>query len=178
MKDKILVAKLGRSVGLKGDIRIIIESDFPQSFKKDIILYTNKNQALKIQKINFNNSTIKFYNIDNIDEAKKLTNSLLYMSLEDTKKNCILKQDEYFWFDLIGLKVYENDLLLGKIKDIQRLPSCDYLEVETNLDLKLDDLKKKPKTFLIPYQNEFIKQVDIKNLKILVYNCIDILKAS
>jgi len=78
----------------------------------------------------------------------------------------------------IELKVYENDLLLGKIKNIQRLPSCDYLEVETNLDLKFDDLKKKPKTFLIPYQNEFIKQVDIENFKILVYNCIDILKAS
>ena len=176
MKDKVLVAKLGRSVGLKGDIRLFIESDFPQTFKKDTILYTHKNQPLTIQNVNFNNSTIKFYEIEDIDEAKKLTNSLLYMSLEDTKKNCPLEKDEYFWFDLVSLKVYEDDLLLGEVKDIQRLPSCDYLLVKTNQELNLDT--KLPKTFLIPYQDQFIKKVDIESKKIIVSSCIDIIKAS
>lgn len=34
MKDKIYVAKLGKTVGLKGDLKLFIDSDFPEQFKK------------------------------------------------------------------------------------------------------------------------------------------------
>jgi len=177
MKNKVLVAKLGRSIGLKGDLRVFIESDFPEVLQTNQKLITNKNKILTIEKINYSNSTIKFYEIDSVDEAKKLTNSLLYMSLEDTKKNCKLKEDEYFWFDLIGLEAYENNEFLGKIINIQRLPSADYLEIETNQNLNLD-MKKIPKSFLIPYIDNFIEKVDITDKKIYLINAIDIILAS
>jgi len=177
MKNNILVAKLGKSVGLKGDLRLFIESDFPQVLQKNLILTTNKNKLLKIEKVNYSNSTIKFVGIDSIDEAKKLTNSLLFMSLEETKSKCILNKGEYFWFDLVELEVYEENELLGKIVNIQRLPSADYLEIETNQNLNLD-IKKIPKKFLVPYMDNFVNGVDLQNKKIYLKNAKDILLAS
>jgi len=177
MKNNILVAKLGKSVGLKGDLRLFIESDFPQILQKGLFLTTDKNKSLKIQSLNYTNSTIKFFGIDSVDEAKKLTNSLLFMSLEDTKNKCNLDEDEYFWFDLIGLDTYEESNFLGKVVNIQRLPSADYLEIETNQDLILN-IKKIPKKFLIPYIDNFIDKVDLQNKKIYLKNAKDIILAS
>ena len=177
MKDNILVAKLGKSVGLKGDLRLFIESDFPEILQKNVILTTDKNTTLTIERINYSNSVIKFYGIDSIDEAKKLTNSLLFMSLKDTREKCELEKDEYFWFDLIGLNAYESEEYLGKIVNIQRLPSADYLEIEINQNLKLN-MKKLPKSFLIPYLDNFIKKVDMDDKKIYLTNSKDIILAS
>ncbi|NPA50162.1 MAG: ribosome maturation factor RimM, partial [Epsilonproteobacteria bacterium] len=41
-KDKILVAQIGRSVGLKGYLKLNIFSDFPEQFKKNRVLDTTR----------------------------------------------------------------------------------------------------------------------------------------
>lgn len=69
----------------------------------------------------------------------------------------------------------EGDLLLGVVKDIQRLPSSDYFEVVT--DIKLQE-KELPKLFLIPYIEMYVVEVDIKNKIIYTKDCISILENS
>ena len=57
--DKIYVAKLGKTVGLKGAIKIYIDSDFPEQFKTDAAFTTQKNKQLVVENYNPHNNTVK-----------------------------------------------------------------------------------------------------------------------
>ncbi|PLY09826.1 MAG: 16S rRNA processing protein RimM [Arcobacter sp.] len=176
MNNKIYVAKLGKAVGLKGHLRLIIDSDFPSQFKKDAVFVTNKKIELKVQEYNTSRELIKFENYDDVDTAKKLTNQELYASEEETKKNCQLEEDQYFWFDIIGCEIKEDGNLLGKIKEVHRYPLDDYFEIETNENLIKEGLAK---VFLIPYVVEtYIINVDIDNKVIETKDCFAILENS
>lgn len=173
--DKVYVAKIGKSVGLKGDLKLYIESDFPEQFKKDVVFTTDKNLELKIENYNKKNSTIKFYNYDTIDESKKLINSLLYTSKSESEKNCTLGEDQYFWYDIIGCTIKEGEQILGIVKDIQRFAIDDFLFITT--DIKLQE-KEYPKSFLIPYIDRYIIDVNIDTKTIMSKDALEILKSS
>lgn len=176
MKNKIYIAKLGKAVGLKGHLRLIIDSDFPSQFKKNAILTTNKKFELKVQEYNSSREIIKFENYDDVDTAKKLTNQELYVSKEDTKQNCKLEEDQFFWFDLMDCKIVENGKLLGSIKDVHRYPLDDYFEIITDEVLVKEGLAN---IFLIPYViGTYIEKVDIEKKIIETKNCLEILENS
>lgn len=176
MNNRIYVAKLGKAVGLKGHLRLFMDTDFPEQFKKGAKFTTNKKLDLTVFEYNASRELIKFEGFDNIDDAKKLTNQLLFVSEELTKQNCELEEDEYFWFDIIGCKIIEDNKELGSVKEIHRFPLDDYLEVSTSADLVEQNL---PKTFLVPYNKErFIVSVDIENKTIETKDCFDILENS
>ncbi len=176
MNDKIYVAKLGKAVGLKGHLRLIIDSDFPSQFKKNAIFTTNKSIELKVQEYNTSRELIKFDTYDDVETAKKLTNQELNVSYEDTKENCKLDNNQYFWFDLIDCKIVENKKTLGIVKDIHRYPTNDYFEIITEpslIDLGL------PKVFLVPYIfDNYIVSVDVDSKVIETKNCFEILENS
>jgi len=174
--DKIYIAKLGKTVGLKGFLKLHIDSDFPEQFKKGNTFTTNKNQVLTIESINFSNKTVKFEDINSIEDARKYINSQLFTTVEQTKQNCKLEDKQYFWFDLENCKIYEDEQFLGEIIDIHRYPSDDYFEIKTSTELLNDDFKVK--TFLLPYNDNYIVNVDIENKKITTKNAKDILENS
>jgi len=107
--DKIYVAKLGKTVGLKGQQKLHIDSDFPEQFKKNSKFTTDKNQELIIESFNTKNNVVKFIDIDTVELAKKLTNRELFVSQEDTKQMCKLQKKQFFWFDIINCVVIENE---------------------------------------------------------------------
>ena len=170
---KLAVARLGRTVGLRGDMRFFDLSDFPEQFRVGAKFLSDRGE-LEIEHINPKRGTIKFKGYNTPEDAKKLTNAYLYSDEETTRQNMELGEDEYFWFDIIGCDIFEDGQLLGKVTDIQRLPSADYLLVKT-----ADELAKDlPKSFLIPYQDEFIENVDIKKKRIDTKGAKAILEAS
>lgn len=174
--DEIFVAKLGKAVGLQGHLRLFMDTDFPEQFKKGAVFKTNKKLELKVAEYNSSRELIKFENFDDLETSKILTNQELYSTIEKTKENCKLKKNEFFWFDLISCNVYENDLLLGKVKEIQRYPLNDYLEIQTT-----DELIEKghPKVFLIPHIfDKYVLNIDINNKKIQVKDSLIILENS
>ena len=174
--NDIFVAKLGKAVGLQGHLRLFIDSDFPEQFKKGATFKTNKKLELKVAEYNSSRELIKFENFNDVDSAKKLTNQELFATLEQTKESCKLKKNEFFWFDLISCDVYENNLLLGKVKDIQRYPLNDYLEIITIEGLVNKGL---PKVFLIPHIfDKYVLDVNIENKKISVKDSLIILENS
>ncbi len=174
--NNIYVAKLGKAVGLQGHLRLFIDSDFPEQFKKGAVFSTNRNLQLKILEYNASRELVKFENYEDIDSAKKLTNQELYSTIEQTKENCKLAKNEFFWFDLISCNVFENDIKLGTVKEVHRYPLNDYLEIIT--DIKLVN-KGFPKVFLIPHIfDKFILNIDIENKIIRVNNSFDILENS
>jgi 16S rRNA processing protein RimM len=173
--DKIYIAKLGKTVGLKGQQKLHIDSDFPEQFKKNTIVTTDKNQKLTIETFNNTSGVVKFIGIDTIEDAKKLTNRQLFVTKDDTRDMCKLGKKEFFWFDMIGCEIVEDDQIVGKVTDIQRMPLSDYLYIETSKDLVDQGLAT---SFLLPYEDNYILGVDIKNRVIDTKNGKDILKAS
>jgi len=177
MKDKIYVGKLGKTVGLKGHLKLFIDSDFPEQFKKGETFTTNRTETLVVQEYNPSRELIKFENYDDVEIARKLTNRELFASVDQTKQNCNLDEDQYFWFDIIGCEILEDGKSLGVVKDIHRYPLDDYLEISTNKSLM--EGTKLPKVFLIPYiKGQFILEVDLKNKIIKTDRCFEILENS
>jgi len=173
--DKIYIAKLGKTVGLKGQQKLHIDSDFPEQFKKNTKLTTDKNQELIIESYNNTSNVVKFIGIDTIEDAKKLTNRQLYVSTQETREMCNLKEKEFFWFDMIGCIVKENNENLGKVSDIQRMPLSDYLMIDTDEKLIKEKLAN---SFLVPYLDDYIISVNIEKKEIIVTKTKEILEAS
>lgn len=175
--EKIYVGKLGKSVGLKGQMRVYIESDFPEQFKKGVTFTTNKNKTLTVESINQSYDTVKFIGIDTIEDTKIFINSLLFTSEEESKKNCKLTKKQFFWFEIEGCTIVENGIELGKVIEINRYPTDDYMTIETAKALVEKD-SKTAKNFLLPYNDTYILEVDSDKKIIQVKNGIDILAAS
>ena len=174
MNNLVEIGRFGKSVGLKGEIKIHLSTDFPESLIENINIYTSK-ERYTLQYFNENRSLLKLKEINGIDQAKALTNELVYMSKEDTLKNCELESGEYFWFDLDGVLVYEHELLLGTIDQIDRLGNSDYIMIKT--DPKLVN-KNYPKSFLLPYTDRYIIEFDKENKKLFVQYALEILASS
>ncbi len=171
---KLAVARLGRSVGLRGDMKLHNLSDFPEQFVKGATFQSDRGE-LEIEHYNPQRGTVKFKGIDSPEEAKKLTNVYLYSSEEETKKHIALEEGEYFWFDILGCRVYEEGKPLGEVKDIARYPAADYLVIATDKALIEQG---KPKRFLVPFLDRFVEDVDIEAKRIELRGAQDILDAS
>ena len=168
---KIPIAKLGKTHGIKGWQKIHLLTDFPEQFKPGSIFSSDKT-TLKIDKIDLKRGLVKFEGIDTPEDAKKLTNRILYSTEEETKKNIKLKKDEYFWFDIIGCEVFENDKKLGNVKEIERA-DVDYLIIDTDEELIKEGY---PKRFLIDFKRH-TKDIDVENKRIEAEGAIEILES-
>lgn len=168
------VAKLGKAVGLHGEMKLHLKTDFPEQFKSGA-RFDSKRGELEIESYNPERDLVKFKGYNSAEEAKKLTNLDLFTSEEKTRQEIKLEEGQYFWFDIVGSSVYEGDLLLGKVLEIERLGVTDYLKLETAEKLVS---KKMPNSFLIPYLDNFVLDVDTKTKTIKVQGGFDILEAS
>lgn len=167
----ILVAKCGRSIGLKGSLRIVIYTDFLEIFTRGNILKCG-DSLLHIEDFDASVQRIKFAEISDIESAKKLNLLQLYATKEATLKYCKLNDGEFFWFDMIGLRLYDKDLLLGEVIDIQRIANINYLIIQT------DARFKSPKTFMVPYISRYIIQTDLESKCIYSNDTLGILEES
>lgn len=176
MKSEYLqVAKLGRTVGLKGDLKIHFLSDFPEQFKKGSIFHTHKHGDLEVVDFDKKRSLIRFLGFDNPQISQTLVNTILLSTKEQTKQNCKLEKDEFFWFDIIGLDVFEDSKKLGTVKEIERIVNTDYLSVKSDGLLVEKGLAK---TFLIPYIDRYIVKTCLDEKRVYVKDGFSILESS
>lgn len=127
--DDSLIAQIGRTIGLWGDLKFHLHTDFPEQFKVGNTYKSNRGD-LTIADINFTRGIIRFTGYESIDSAKKLTNTKLFANEEQTKENCELSEGQHFWFDVIGCTVKQGDEILGEVTDIQRMADTDYLVIK------------------------------------------------
>ena len=169
-----MVAQVGKTHGLYGDLKLHLYTDFPEQFQ---VGYSFDSSAgrLEISRINLQRGTIAFKGYDGVDFAKRLTNVKLYATEKETKERCVLQEGEHFWFDIEGCEVLEDGNRLGKVVEIQRLADVNYLFVETDSALTKDGL---PKNFLIPYIDRYILKADTDAKVIYVVDAKELLEAS
>lgn len=151
----VLVAKLGRTVGVQGFVRLHNLSDFPEQFECGASFFDKNSRVLKIKARNA--QSVLFEGFESLECAKTLVNLELFQSVEKSRASCKLNEGEFFYFDIIGLEVFENGLLLGVVKDI--LPAGNDL-----LLIKIDEsLVKKgfASEFYLPYVDFYVKSVEL-----------------
>lgn len=177
-EKKLEVAKLGRPVGLSGEQRLIILSDFPEQLEDLETIWVGQGrqfEEMAVEYVDTEQGVIKFSQLNSREEAKRYTNRTLYVSEEATREQCDLQEGEYFWFEVVGCEIVENDSVLGTIKEIQRIGAVDYFLVQT--DSQWVD-KGMVKSFLIPYVDRYVANVDLEAKKVLSTDALDILEAS
>ncbi|MGZ7204615.1 ribosome maturation factor RimM, partial [Streptococcus pyogenes] len=117
------VGKIVNTQGLQGELRVMSVTDFAdERFKKGAILslFNEKNQfVMEVEIANHrkqkNFDIIKFkglYHINDVEKYKGFTLKVAEENLTD------LEDDEFYYHEIIGLDVYENDVLIGQIKEI------------------------------------------------------------
>lgn len=175
MRDLLEVALLGKTVGLKGAIKLYDRSDFADQFKKGAKFHLKSGEILEILLFNRANSTAVFKDYEDINLASKLTNQVIFKTKEQTRATCKLKKDEFFYFDIIGLKIKENSVILGEVMDIIEAGSGYVFEIKTDENLSQNGL---PTVFYLPYIDHFILKVDLTSGEILSQNALAILENS
>ena len=172
--DNSLIAQIGRTIGLWGDLKFHLHTDFPEQFIIGNTYKSNRGE-LTIADINFTRGIIRFTGYESIDSAKTLTNTKIFANLEQTKENCTLKEGQYFWFDMIGCTVMQDNETMGVITEIQRMLNTDYLSIQTDDILVAEG---KSKTFLIPYIDRYVIKADMEEKIVYTKDAKDILEAS
>ncbi len=172
--EKFLIAQIGRTVGLHGDLKLNLHTDFPDQFKQGA-KFSSDRGVLEVQQYNPKRGTIRFVGYESLESAKPLTNVKLYSTQEQTQKNIELNEGEYFWFDIIGSAVVEDGTILGKVEEIDRMLDVDYLSIATDSKLVEEGM---PKSFLLPYIPRYIVKFDIEAKEIHTLDARDVLEAS
>ncbi len=174
-KELLHIATIGKVVGLKGDMKLHIKSDFPEQFISGNSFLLNKKETITLSDVNHERGLIKIKGYTTPEDARKFTNAKLYTTYEETRKNCHLEDGEYFWFDIEGCDIYEDGKLLGNVSEIDRLLDNNYLKIKTDEQLVSNGYSK---SFLLPYNDNYISTTNVKDKKITVIGGMDILEAS
>jgi len=169
------IATIGKTVGIKGDLKFHDKSDFPEQFKAGSTFFINKKNKITLSDVNLERGLVKINNITNLDDAKKFTNAKLFTTYEETRKTCHLNEGEYFFFDLEDCEVFEDGKKLGVVKEVERLAITNYLSIVTDESLVESGLSK---NFLVPFEEPFKVDVDIDKKIITLSGALDILEAS
>ncbi|MEA3228538.1 MAG: ribosome maturation factor RimM [Campylobacterota bacterium] len=169
------IATIGKTVGIKGDMKFHDKSDFPEQFYDGATFFTNLKREITLRDVNLERGIIRVDGINSVEDAKRFTNAKLFTSREETRKNCHLDNGEYFWFDLENCEVYEDGKLLGVVDDVERISITNYLNIITSDALVASGKAKK---FLLPFNEPFLLNTDIDKKVITVSGAMDILEAS
>ena len=172
--DTALIAQIGRTIGLWGDLKFHLHTDFPEQFQIGKTYKSNRGDWT-ISEINTKRGTIRCVGYGSIESAKKLTNVKICADEAQTRENGELKEGQHFWLDIIGCAVIQNDESLGKVTDIQRMGDTDYLIVQTDISLIDAGFTK---SFLLPFIERYVLKVNIEEKTVYTQDAKDILEAS
>lgn len=162
--EYLKVAKILSTVGLKGEVRVYTTSTFKNlRYKKgNSLFYMNENnEYIEIHIKNYRNKEgnidyLTFEEFDSIEKVEFLLNKELF-ALKDYKN---LKDNEYYYSDLISSTCFDEDNNeLGIIKDIKEF------NANVSIELKLNNNK----IIYIPFNDFFIKNVDITSKKVIIH---------
>lgn len=160
MTDLIILGRIGSAHGIKGWSKVISFTD-PQTnilkYRKWLIQHQNEWQPIIVEnsKVEGTQIIVKLLDCNDRDQAKTFTNNLIAVRRKELP---LLPKEEYYWVDLIGLRVitlHGDDL--GTVTQIMATGANDVLEVE-------GDTRKR----LIPYTKNVIKEIDMENKVVIV----------
>ena len=156
--EYIYVGKIVNTHALKGEVRLISNFEFKERvFKVGNKLYMGDDKACELieaYRVHKQFDMIKFKGIDYINDVLKYKGKKVYYNKEDL----VLKDDELLESELLEMKVYSNDKLIGEITDYRNDNGNKVIMVNNKL---------------IPFNKDFIDKID-KNDKIIYMHDIEV----
>lgn len=159
LADKVLIAKINGIFGVNGWVKVYSYSDPIENILSYKKFFTNKDSkftelSVLDKKKQAKTIIFKIKDINNPDAARLLMGADIYI---DKSQLANLKEDEYYWYQLKGLKVINNkNIILGKVDYLLNTAANDVLVIKGDRER------------LIPYTDDVIVKVDLKTNKIIV----------
>lgn len=155
------VGKIVNTQGLQGELRVLSVTDFAdERFKKGSVLalFDSKDQFVMDVEIashrkQKNFDIIKFKGMYHINDVEKYKEYTLKIAEENLSE---LDDDEFYYHEIIGLDVYEEDVFIGRIKEILQPGANDVWVVQ----------RKGKRDLLLPYIPPVVLKVDIANNRV------------
>ncbi len=154
--DLVVVARIVRTRGLKGEVVAEILTDFPERFELldtvTAVRQTGEELDLKIEKFWFQNGRVilKFIGYDSIESGETLRNADICVPESEVVE---LDKGEYFDWQLAGCQVVTiTNEQIGEVRELMRTGGTDLLVVQGEA-----------KEYLIPFANAICVEVDIEN---------------
>ncbi|CAM3417665.1 ribosome maturation factor RimM [Streptococcus pluranimalium] len=150
------VGKIVNTQGLQGELRVLSVTDFAEErFKKgsQLSIFDVKDQHLLDVEIashrkQKNFDIVKFKGLYHINDVEKYKGTVLKVAEENLTD---LAEDEFYYHEIIGLDVYENDVFIGQIKEIMQPGANDVWVIK----------RKGKKDLLLPYIPPVVLNVDV-----------------
>ena len=162
------IGKIVSAQGLKGEVRVYPDSDFPERFEQPgtrwlLPVGATEPQAIELVKGRYLHGkglyVIQLAGISDRNQAEALKGCKLLVPESDRPQ---LEEGEFHVIDLIGLEVFDQatQTLLGTVIDV--IPAGNDL-----LEVKLSEPKNpKQPTVLVPFVNEIVPVVDLVARKV------------
>lgn len=150
------IGKILNTHGLKGDLKIMVVSDFDRFKKGDVVYLLHKGEYIELKVIKRSeyppHILVRFEGYEDINLVEKYKGDELFITSLQQEK---LDDGEYYFHELIGLEVVnERNITKGIVCDVREVPQGYLLVV------------KKPdgKNALVPFRNEFVGKVTSKRI--------------
>ncbi|RFS14604.1 ribosome maturation factor RimM [Emticicia sp. C21] len=152
-EDCYLLGKITKTHGLKGELAIWLDVDYPEEYEElDSVLLEIKGELVPhfVEEIQIrpNKSIIKFEDIDTIEAASKLVNCDIYLP-EDSLPE-LEDDDQFYYHEIIDYDVVDE--IKGKLGKV--------LAVYTSDRQDLIAMQYEGKEVLIPIDDDIVKTVD------------------
>lgn len=162
MDKYIRIGRMINTHGIKGEIKIRSYSDFDeQRYVKGNTVYMKVNEEMmpltvKSYRVHKGFPLVSFEELKDINAVEKYRECELYIT-DDMREEL---DEGYYYDELEGLDAYDTEgNLLGTTIGIEETNGAqDNLRIET----------KSGKTFLVPYIEEFIVEVDLDENRIVI----------
>ncbi len=162
MTDYFVIGKIVNTQGIRGDVRVLPQTDDITRFEKlttiEIFRDNGSSRELTIEKVWYHKNFVilKFLEIKDMNDAEKIKDYFIRIDRADAVP---LEEDEYFIADLIGVEVVTDEgEKLGVIKDVITTGANDVYVVKTD-----------GKDVLIPAIGQCVLNVNIKERVMTVH---------
>lgn len=153
------IAKIIATRGLKGELKLYPYTNTPEDIDRISQVYIEGlKEPFKLKTVNLNKNIVflRLEGIDTIEKAEKLKNLDVYIDEAETLE--FLGDDSFFYEDLIGVKVYDEEHhYLGEVVDLRKLPTQETLVID-----------REGKEWMLPFIDEFIVELDLEEESLIV----------
>lgn len=158
----VTVGRLGRSRGVRGELYVIPDTDFPQRFlsMRELHLRTKDGwEKIKIDSTRMvsGRPVIKLEGVDTPEDAARYTNREIGVPQVEVVK---LPEGSFWIHDLVGCEVIDESTgsVMGEVTAVETYPANDVYMIRT---IEGDELS-------IAAVEKFVKRVDISKKKVVV----------
>lgn len=148
-----LIGQFRRTHGLKGEISFAQSLPRGKPVKAGRILYVGtQKQPVTVEAVRPKPPLwlVKLSGVDDPESAQRLVNEDVFLPVKDLPR---LSKGEYYEHELVGLEVFEEETLLGKLTEVLLTGANDVYVIQQPDETEL----------LIPAIPDVILQVDVAN---------------